>query len=81
MTGKVNFIYFIILNMFFLTFYVFEQSLWGQQGEADCFQHLNNVLFPFCHILKDPVHGCSENLVLILNPQLLTPQNLHQLVL
>jgi len=62
-----------------LTFYVLEQSLWRKQREADGFQHLHYMFFPFCHILENPVHGYSEYLVLILNSQLFTSYQPHQL--
>lgn len=56
----------------FPTFYVLEQPLWGKQREADWFQHLYHMFFPLCHVLENPLHGCRKNLVLILDPQLLT---------
>lgn len=63
------------------TLYVLEEPLWRKQREAHWFQHLHDMFFPFCHILEDPVHGYCEYLVLILNPQLFTSQQPHQLLL
>lgn len=65
----------------YFTFYVLEESLWRKQREAHWLQHLHYVLFPLCHVLKNPVHSCSENLIFILNSELLTSQQSHQLIL